>query len=614
MKDNSKAQIKARMLKKAATLWGVSANEIDMSFDPIISLLITACASEIEKISGEIDESQTRITEKIIQLMTPETVFGARPAHAILHTQPIDDSLNVHPEYMFSYKKKITQKHTTLNYKDIFYSPLQEFKIVKGTVNYLVTGDTIMETGPDKQLQSIYQGDHSNLDPSTLYIGISSPQETLALEDLSFYFELQDLETQAVFYHHLKHAKWSIQDQALDTIAGFYNSGHTHALKLDSIFNAVSNKTETIVEQLRANYSRHYITIKSALSIASEDTKCSELEQIFETNKIKLEGRVFWLKLEFPSVINPQMLEKLYCSLNAIPVLNRALNSFTYQLKDYINILPIKTENLFLDIKSISNTKGKSYKLQSKENTNSEKGSFMIRSENIGKLDHRKAKEYIAHLIELLKDESASFSLFNNDFLHKNLKNLNQLISLLEHKVFEISNEVTETNYIALKPFEKKETLLVDYWTTDGLEGNAIKSGSILKVYSGIGIKQKSSQLLTSSYGGKNDLSMDERLNAYRRSLLSRDRIVTKEDVKALCYEMYNDKISNVEIKHGYTTDIALNKGLLHCINIELSPNPKRVTEDNEWVSLNNNLLLYLEQHAVSVFPYKVILMTKTKV
>ena len=68
--ENSKKQVRNRMLKKAAQLWGIPASEIDVSFDPIISILITACAAEIEKISADVNESQTRITEKIIQLMT----------------------------------------------------------------------------------------------------------------------------------------------------------------------------------------------------------------------------------------------------------------------------------------------------------------------------------------------------------------------------------------------------------------------------------------------------------------------------------------------------------------------------------------------------------------
>src|SRR5690606_38637322 len=127
MRDNSKEEIRNRMMKNAAALWGVPANEIDMSFDPIVALLISACAAEIEKIASEVDESQTRITEKIIQLMTPEFVFGARPAHAVLYTEPIDGVLKIKPEYLFSFKKKVSYKNIADNFKDIYFSPLQEF-------------------------------------------------------------------------------------------------------------------------------------------------------------------------------------------------------------------------------------------------------------------------------------------------------------------------------------------------------------------------------------------------------------------------------------------------------------------------------------------------------
>ena len=45
------------MIKKAATMWGVAANEIEMSFDPVVSLLIAACASEME---NRVKEEQNR--------------------------------------------------------------------------------------------------------------------------------------------------------------------------------------------------------------------------------------------------------------------------------------------------------------------------------------------------------------------------------------------------------------------------------------------------------------------------------------------------------------------------------------------------------------------------
>ncbi|WP_346882973.1 hypothetical protein [uncultured Algibacter sp.] len=611
MKKNSKEQIKNRMLKKAATLWGVPANEIEMSFDPVISLLLSACAAEIEKISGEIDESQTRITEKIIQLMTPSSVFGPKPAHAILYTEPVDPFLSINSDYMFSYKKKTSFKNTSVNFKDIYFSPLQSFNLVKGNIKYMASGNSISEFGKKKQFDTIFKGSKSSrLKEATLYLGISTDLESLPLNDTSFYFELQDIDDNAVFYHHLKNAEWYIGDKKIDTSGGFFNTIEKTKLNLDSIFNESSNKTNNIIEQIRNNYSRHYITIKTK-NKGFKKSIFPELEQIITKQKVKIDEQITWIKIVFPRIINSNMLENVYVSLNALPIMNRELKSFSYQMKEYINILPIKTENLFLDVKSISNTSGQDYKLQNKNTSGSEKGIFSIRTDNTGKIYHRKAKEYITHLIELLKDESASFSFFNNDFLHKNLKNLNQLISLLENKVAEISTEVTETSYVSLRPFKKKENLLIDYWSTDGEEGNNIKSGSPLKIYNGIGIKQKSSYLVSSTFGGKNDLSMDERLNSYRRALLSRDRIVTREDVKALCYEMYNDKITNVQVSKGYTTDIALKKGLIQCINIELTPNDDIDTELYEWNSLNNNLLLYLEKHSVSVFPYKVILKTE---
>ncbi len=607
MKEHSTEEIKNRMLKNAATLWGFPANEIDMSFDPVVSMLLTACAAELEKIANELEDSQKRITENIIQLMTPEFIFGARPSHAILYTESLEQKITINPEYLFIYKKKISYKNTAVNYKDINFSPLQKFNITSSSIKYIATGNTISEALKNKQFDVIYKEDNpkNSLDPATLYLGIASNTKNLDLNEVSFYFEQQDLKVNKLFYHHLKNAEWYINDQKIKTTEGFYNTQSVNGLKLNSIFDKTSSKTYNIEEQVRNIYAKNYITIKEKLKKNTLNAPpFLELQEVITNNKLKIEDNILWIKIKFPRVISNTILKTVFCSLNAVPVINRKLNTFTYQLKEYINIIPITTEDYFLDLKSLTNTSGKNYHLQSKSDSITTKGTFNVKSENIGKLDYRKAREHIKHLIELLKDESASFSHYNNDFLYKNLNALNQLIAILEKKVEEIATEVTETNYINLTPYRKKETLIVEYWTTNGVEGTNIKTGSNLKIYNGIGIKQKSSYLLTTSFGGRNNLSMNERLNAYRRTLLSRDRIVTKEDIKALCYEIYNNKITNVSVTKGYTTDLAINKGILQCINIELTKNNKNPTEPNEWDALNENLLLYLKNNAINVFPY----------
>lgn len=607
MKAHTKEQIKNRMIKKAATLWGVAANEIEMSFDPIVTLLISACAFEIEKLSSEIEESQTRITEKLIQLMTPETIYGPKPAHAILYTEPIDDSSSIKPEFLFYFKKKIPFKKTSVKFKNIYFSPIKEFKVANANIKYIATGDSILELNSKKEQQLISNGNGSfELPPSTLYIGISSDSKSIDISEISFYFELLNIEDKELFYHHLRNTEWHTSKTKINITDGFYDMSDTQEINLDAVFNDVSNKTHTISQQTANIYKRHFITVKSKSKLKLKKSNFNELDDIITQNKIKVDEDIKWIKIVFPRIINNNTLKDVFCSFNCFPVLNRELISFSYQMKEYINILPIKTEDLFLDLKSIVNTSGNVYKMQSKNDLNEEKGTFVLRSDNIGKLDHRKAREYIIHLIELLKDESASFSLFNNDFLQKKLKDLNQLISLLEKKIEDTTNEVTETNYVILKTHKKKEKLLTEFWTTNGELANNVKSGSALEVYKGIGIKQKSSFLITSSFGGKNELSMKERLDAYRRSLLSRDRIVTKEDVKALCLELYNEKIEKVEIKNGFTTDISLKKGIIQCIEIILHPNTQITTELYEWESINNNLLLFLKKNSTSVFPYKI--------
>ncbi len=145
---------------------------------------------------------------------------------------------------------------------------------------------------------------------------------------------------------------------------------------------------------------------------------------------------------------------------------------------------------------------------------------------------------------------------------------------------------------------------MVEYWSTDGSFANNIKYGTELNNYKTIGLEQKSSFLLTSSHSGRDALNMDERLQAYRRSLLSRDRIVTKEDLKSVCFEFFGDKIENVDIKNSYTIDLSLNKGMINCIDIELTVNKSKEIDEVEWDFVKNNLLLFLEKHATSVFPF----------
>ncbi|RKN21955.1 hypothetical protein D7035_12405, partial [Aquimarina sp. AD1] len=597
MSTENKVQIKNRMIKKAASLWGVSPNEIESSFDPVVSLLIGACASEIEKISGEIDNSQTRITERLIQLMTPETLYGSRPAHGIVYAEPIEKKTTITPEHLLYYKKKIKTKNASTELKNIYFSPIQQNQLIDATVSRMICGNKIFELeGKRKTTSDLSLKSGGSLPPSTLYLGIKTEQDKISLKDVSFYFELLDVQENELFYHHLKNANFSFVDQEFKTFPGYYNSDVSRRINLESIFNYKPNKTRNIEEQVKKLYRKHFISIKSDISLSSKVDIPEEFSKFIDQKDHDDLADFNWIKIEFPRIVDNSILESVFCTVNAFPALNRKWESISYQLKDYIDIVPISTQELFLDVKSISNTSGKDYRLRENDSASDDKGTYVIRRDNVSKLDYRKAREYLIHLIELLKDESASFSFFGNDFLQSNINELNQNISLLEKKVSDMKKSSEETNYISVKPYKKKDTLLVEYWTTSGEDANQIKSGNSLSIYQGSDLKQKGSMFLTSTFQGKNNLGMEERLNAYRRALLSRNRIVTREDVKALCYELCSNKVVEVEVSKGFKTDIHVSKGLIPCIEVKLLENKKENTSSVEWDSLKSNILSILEQ------------------
>ncbi|MDH7446798.1 type VI secretion system baseplate subunit TssF [Aquimarina sp. 2201CG14-23] len=607
MGSENKVQIKNRMIKKAASLWGVSPNEIESSFDPVVSLLIGACASEIEKISGEIDNSQTRITERLIQLMTPETLYGSRPAHGVIYAEPIEKKASITPEHLLYYKKRVKSKNASNELKNIYFSPIQENQLIDASISRIICGDKIHEIeGKRKSVSSLSFNKRGSLPPSTLYLGVKTEHQKIGIKDVSFYFELLDVQENELFYHHLKNAKFYLDGQLIDTFPGYFNSDISRRINLESIFDYKPNKTRNIEEQVKKLYKKHYISVKSDISLDSKAKMPEEFSNFINLKDHDDLGDFNWIKIEFPRIVDDAILESVYCTFNAFPALNRKWESISYQLKDYIDIVPISTQELFLDMKSISNTSGKEYRLRENDSSKDHKGTYVIRRDNVSKLDYRKAREYLTHLIELLKDESASFSFFGNDFLQSNINELNQNISLLEKKVSDMKKTSEETNYVSVKPYKKKDTLLVEYWVTNGEEANQIKSGNSLSIYQGSDLKQKGSMFLTSTFQGKNNLGMDERLNAYRRALLSRNRIVTREDVKALCYELCSNKVEDVKVTKGFKTDIRISKGLIPCIEVMLFASKEVVTSETEWNSLKSNILSILEQQSLNVFPYKI--------
>jgi hypothetical protein len=230
----------------------------------------------------------------------------------------------------------------------------------------------------------------------------------------------------------------------------------------------------------------------------------------------------------------------------------------------------------------------------------------LLRSDGVGRFDVRSAMEYLEYLLELMKEESAAFNVIGSDMIASNLRELNQAIARLEKKIEDVHFEKGDTAYLMLKPQDGDRQVFVEFWSTNCTLANNIRAGSILNVYRADDIDYNSSRLMTSTTGGKEKPSTEARINTYRRSLQSGDRVVTIEDIKALCFEFFAESVSKVNIEKGIEKGKGKSEGCIRTIDIFLTMKNGNNINLAEQNTIRHELLVLLEERSSNIFPFRV--------
>ena len=127
-------RIKDRILRRAARMWGYSELEAETSFDPIVSLLLSASAAELEKLGFELESSRSRIIERVLEVMFPEEVSGVIPARTLLQVNPLENNaeLSLFTRFRTTKRQHNIYNPTETTTKDLFFSPTLKSKLTTG--------------------------------------------------------------------------------------------------------------------------------------------------------------------------------------------------------------------------------------------------------------------------------------------------------------------------------------------------------------------------------------------------------------------------------------------------------------------------------------------------
>jgi hypothetical protein len=616
--QETRNQIKTRLLKNAARAWGYTETEAENNFDPLVSMLLTACSAELEKVSGEIQASRGRVLERLVQLLSPDALTGALPAHAVACATAVEPTFEISEEIQFynTRKSKGTGETEEQVSKEVFFSPTSNFHLNRSSIRFMAVGETLYKVGGQINKEIIARSDYGKeLPASSLWLAIDRPEESL--QNSLFYFDFRNEADKQLFYQQLPKATWYWNDQAMSHTAGYAHQADSgEQLDIEAILNRDDNVCIKIKKHVNAFYKNCFITLEDEYDLAAgndNELLSGIIADSFPKALKQLQKQpVRWICIDFPQTISSKLLQDVLCVMNCFPVINRKLEDLSFRLQDVMNIIPLNTEDIFLDLSDVSNDEGKLLNVRSfKQLGEEESFSLMLRNGGVGRFDERDAGSIVNYLLQLLRDESAAFSTLGNDFMSGEMKQLQQIINKLEQRLFSRQLQRDHTPYLVIRNNTNKprQNIFVRYWSTGGSEANNIKSGTLLRLYRGTGVENGQLTLVTTTVGGRDKLGTTETVFAYKSALLSRDRLISEEDIKSFCHYQLGERVSEIAIEKGIMVHPDQQQGFMKTIDVIIDINRKAHEEMQEKGELGfwaENLKLLLEQKSVSMFPYRV--------
>lgn len=615
--NNSKEVIKSRMLRYALNYWNLKSIE---DLDPAVKLMLEAIALELYNLGNETKDAQVRILEKISGLLAPDFLTAPAPAHAVLHAAPVEPTevLPATAAFLAQTRIALRSNEATDTALEVVFTPVDAVRLFDVQIAYLATGGNLFAyDAAYNRLLATRAGRARPAENNAFWMGLRVNNGLESLEGVRFYFDWKNLEPASAnrTYQLLPLAKWFLEEEELQTAPGIsYVQPEEAPDAYQSIF--LEYDTLHLLEKdIKQYYEPKFVSLgRQSTGNVQKYRKAypSSFKELFAENDLQtLKEPLLWLKLVFPATLHPDFLADLYVYPNAFPAMNRQLNDLKYRLKGGSNIIPLRTAPLqqFLSVHSLTD-ESREYKGVPYRKTEGERpGTYTLRKGGVERFDERNARELISYLLEMLRSESAAFAAYGYDFIAGTLKEMNQKISLMEQKTKGYLSGGTEVpNYIIVKPFEGQDMMYAEYWTTLAEAANGLRAGTRLQQGKGVRVRQDTISLLTTTAGGKNRLRPEERLNAFRYGIMTRNRIITKEDIRAFCFYEWGDRIRNVDIERGFEVSAHSKEAFKRIINVVLTPHENESLNSKEWQVLCEQLQAKLQTRSGMSNDYKIVL------
>ena len=583
---------------------------METSFDPVVAMMLNALSYELEKVAHELEDSKTRIVERVLEIMFPEVSSGAKPSRAIVHALPIENNIKVSLQNQMTVSRRIHNIYNPLApiTKEIALAPTLEVKLSACEIKYIAYERNLYQISNLFYKDAVRDYNHT-MPSGEIVLGIQlSSEKALELEDLMLYVDIKNTHQKEMFHYYLKQMKCIFDDKEIEVKEG-YNVPFND-LDIEGVINHNYSTLSGVMQEVNEFYFDNFYTLKGVLKYKNINEYAAEYKP-FEEVANKSEKPVIWVKMVFPESLVPQIIDNVSFTANCIPVINKKKHNLTKPLDTFLSYIALDTKNdIFLDIDTVVDGLNRRYETKEFKEGILEEGNAVLRTGGVSRFDSRTASELLQNVLDLLKDESSSFAGLGKDFMNSSLIEINQLLASVEQQAKESNFSKSNDPYLMIKPKADEsvgKSFNISYWSTCAEEGNDIKAGTVLACKDDLFFVSKTTTLMTNTVGGLNKQTNKDRILAYRNALLTRGRIVTFADIKAFGFNHFKNSIEDIRIEKGTRKEISVKAGFSRTVDIYIKTKPeeKQHLSDSEWNYLCDSFLKNLKNRSSNAFPYR---------
>ena len=483
------------IIRQALELWEEKGELREIEKDPIVKLLLSALASQSHSVLKEMETIMDDVINEFRNKLIPYYLIKPFPAYSIIQTK-IKENLKdkLVPLTSFWVNEKSTFEFGKKKYP---FAPLFNTKIIQATIT-------------NKEV---------NKDTSSIDLTLSCNEVIEDFSGISFYLEgigvNEDVEI-------------SMDKKILPVIKPYEyeNLPFTDLFQSHFLLSEDNQLQIGCFDYWQELYLKHQIQFYYIGEYNSDRIINRNLSPVFS--------------IRFKNLLKPEYLYDCSVQINCFPVLNVQQNA--EYLTDDEPVKKLSADdttflNLLVDI-----------------HTDSHIDDFIIRHYGVERYSH---KELLYQLNDLFNRFISDYYAFKDieelkkgEKLETIYKTFREILPVIKKDTEDVHPSVYAILKLGDKLTRPSDNVKVNFLTTNCELANGISKGEKPTTISEFLDKEKT-VLLQDTAGGRNELRNEASINHLARyNLLTKDKLVTASDLKALCYRELKEKIRSVSVKN----------------------------------------------------------------